>query len=85
MLAVPIYKRKNEEEQRTFAIAELQNLIENTQKVLEAYLNGAPEYAHIEPQHMELVIGLCYMFIFYPNITTLSFNACVQINKVFSL
>lgn len=55
-MADPIFKRKFEEEQRVPAIAELQNLIENTHKILEAYLTGGQQYAHIEPKKMELVI-----------------------------
>ena len=55
-MAEPIFKRKFEEEQRGPAIAELENLIESTQKILEAYLTGSQQYAHIEPKKMELVI-----------------------------
>lgn len=51
----PVFKRKYEEEQRRPVIAELDNLIHTTRQILNAYLSGDQQYAHIEPKQMELV------------------------------
>ncbi|XP_042913844.1 heat shock 70 kDa protein 4L-like [Parasteatoda tepidariorum] len=54
--ADPISRRKYENEMRAIVLPDFQNIVQQAQQIINAYLSKDEQYSHIEPSEMEQVL-----------------------------